>query len=767
MFGFPKRGLVASPVVAIDDDLLSYPPTPKGMPVVDPVALLDRQRDILGKIKEALPPLGWSEFDVLIRPTLNNVAAFVHLLPASEQDHHRLAGGLLRHLLESARWASQFALNRVFEPFGDPRRRRETEPRWHVAVALAGLLHDIGKPVTDMEVTTVQGHAWNPLEESLYAWAQKNRIERYYIRFRTGRHERHETLPSLMFGQVVARDLQTWLAEPGPEIIQAMSVTLAGGNAGTDEKIRALRHFQEKGDFASVAEDKQRSGILFSNPSMGLPLQNYMIAAMSSLIDDGSWTVNRPGSRLWRLRLPDGDEGLYIVWKKGAQEVEQRARQMQMPGVPSDPVRAAAVLLETGVAIPWPAETGDNRSYWPIAPEALRGVVLLSVRLRTLDLFRNLPMPEAVEGVLVPRKADGDGEVDGADAPREPDAAPLVAVAPADELADVNSPPSVPPHAPESPTPPTADPPARAAPQKKRESAPRHAPPAPIPEPTAEPAPEATPAPARPDPAPSIPDKTPLPSCPDVGAREAPGQADRRAGAGHARTGLRRVEQRLRRESGTASTACRKLGRGRKDPRQCGRRDCGWPAEVGPSPRARGKADRHPLSRGGATFQGSVAAGRGRRRARYPGAVRSGARSRSHQSAAAGADGGQDQGSGLEAGSRPSGARGGERGGRQPPEVGRRPGTGTVGARHDHNGGERDGRHDSGAARATETSGAPSRAGSRTAGAAVTERGAIGATAGAGARATEATRPNATPPAGLGPDRGIPGDPLGRGIGRP
>src|SRR5690606_34767029 len=133
-------------------------------------------------------------------PVIKRYAEFVHLLPASEAHHHRGAGGLLRHGLEVGFWAAQFSLGQVFPYDGPPRNKRAHELRWLFAAFVAGLTHDLGKPLSDMEITTAQGESvWPPYIESLEGWANRVQAERYFVRWRSTRvHKRHEAFTLMM-----------------------------------------------------------------------------------------------------------------------------------------------------------------------------------------------------------------------------------------------------------------------------------------------------------------------------------------------------------------------------------------------------------------------------------------------------------------------------------------------------------------------------------------------------------------------------------------
>ena len=110
-------------------------------------------------------------FERDVRPLLAAFAEFVQLLPASESHHHAQPGGLLVHLLEVAAHALHFR-DAYKLPLGvAPEEQTRLAARYTYAVLVAGLLHDIGKPVTDV-VVQLQGASgeskpWVPLGLSL------------------------------------------------------------------------------------------------------------------------------------------------------------------------------------------------------------------------------------------------------------------------------------------------------------------------------------------------------------------------------------------------------------------------------------------------------------------------------------------------------------------------------------------------------------------------------------------------------------------------
>lgn len=151
-----RRRRSTPPATAPDEAIPRYPPFLEGIPVTPVARVLDTQTALIERLRQATC-LATAAFERLVLPVLSRYAGFVHLLPASETHHHRLTGGLFRHGLEVALLATQRAQGRLFGYGLPPEQRHRLEPGWQLAALLAGLCHDLGKPVTDLRVTSRQG----------------------------------------------------------------------------------------------------------------------------------------------------------------------------------------------------------------------------------------------------------------------------------------------------------------------------------------------------------------------------------------------------------------------------------------------------------------------------------------------------------------------------------------------------------------------------------------------------------------------------------
>jgi len=390
----PSGFAVSAAAPADDPEIPRYPPFLKGLPVAAPARILATQGELIARLQDALAFTD-ARFAALVRPVVERYAAFVHLLPASEAHHHRGAGGLFRHGLEVAFHAAQASQGRIFALDRGPAERRELEPRWRLAAGLAGLCHDVGKPVSDLSVSDREGRTtWRPLLETLADWAKANSVEHYFLRWRERRQARHETFGLLVLERILTPEVTAWLVDADPEVLQGLLAAVAGIDDGA-----ALGTLVAEADRASVERDLRENHIDPAATSLGVPVDRYLLDAMRRLARGGRWQINIPGARLWML-----SEGLHVVWPAGAEDIVGLLAADKVPGIPRDPDTLADILLERGLAIPR-QEGANTHRYWRLAPAPLardgQVVTLSMLRLASPDLVL-AGAPPALAGVVPP-----------------------------------------------------------------------------------------------------------------------------------------------------------------------------------------------------------------------------------------------------------------------------------------------------------------------------------------------------------------------------
>jgi len=378
----------------VDEDIPRYPPFAKGLPAAPTAKLIKSQEELIGRIRGALR-FNKPEFEDIVLPVIERYAAYVHLLPASEAHHHRGAGGLFRHGLEVGFWSAQRAESHQFCVGDTPQNRRENEPRWQFACFLGGLLHDVGKPLSDVAVTDKTGSKeWNPYESSLAGWTKRESVNHYFLRWRDKRGKRHEKFSIMNLDQIITPTAKSYLNQPGPNIMEALLESIVGTSASD-----TVAQIVLWADGESVRRDLVNQRLDIDEYSYGVPVERYIFDALRQLVSVTK--INEPGALIWRL-----DKGVYLAWNQIVPEIRHIIEKDNIPGVPRNADTLADILIERGFAVPF-QETTESKPvrYWRIYPEVLKGVPLNCLRLDDLELiFTNEPPPPVKASFTVPNE---------------------------------------------------------------------------------------------------------------------------------------------------------------------------------------------------------------------------------------------------------------------------------------------------------------------------------------------------------------------------
>lgn len=376
-------------------DTPRYPPFTEGLPAVSPEALLDTQESLIRQLKHELA-LTPEQNKALVDPLLVSYASFVHLLPASKAHHHRGAGGMLRHGLEVALWATRGFHTKIIDGHESGERRKVLEPRWRLAVAVAGLCHDIGKTAYDVTVTDPTGKKiWDVYGGLLSEWIETERLDRYFISWRSGReHKVHERFGHLLTMRVIPREVLSFLNEADPRIIAVMHETIAGQIPKGPAKV--VHELVMSADQRSVQRDIKGQRVADSDSALGVPVAKYLVDAMKRLIDLGEWKANQEGQPLWVT-----GEGVFLDWDKAVPQITGLLISDGISGIPRSHDSVAESLSDFDVITKQVTADGTETFYVPVAPEKLcskkRVHKFKAVELSALDILFDGPHPAPVE----------------------------------------------------------------------------------------------------------------------------------------------------------------------------------------------------------------------------------------------------------------------------------------------------------------------------------------------------------------------------------
>jgi hypothetical protein len=380
-----------------------YPPVAKAIPAEPLDGILYRNRQRILDINEALG-LSDEEFDTLLMPIIRNFASFVHLLPSSEAHHHRGAGGALRHSLEVAFWSARAAEDIIFCRNSNPVERRKIEPLWRVATCVAGLLHDAGKPIADVTVADENGEIWHPLQQPLYEFLRSKRRSGYYISWRGGRYKRHEAFTQRAFDKIVPSSFVSHLMAHDPNIMFAVNDAFY-----TLDDSNHIAKIVNWADQESVRRDamedvERRTGGDFD---YGLPIHRHVFNSMRRLLQNGKWTINQPGAKVWH-----GDEGTFVVFKHGLTEIISDIKKEVGVTIRNDADGLVDEFIQRGLVRPRYVPGGEPQSdeelgeyylYWVITPKILENagggepIKLTAIKIDSADRLFRSELPAAAD----------------------------------------------------------------------------------------------------------------------------------------------------------------------------------------------------------------------------------------------------------------------------------------------------------------------------------------------------------------------------------
>jgi conjugal transfer pilus assembly protein TraI len=315
------------------------------------------QRDVIQDFKMQLR-LKEGEFEHWIVPILERYAAFVHLLPASAEHHHSQPGGMWAHSLEVAREAARLANSiELVDVDVDPVERHALLPRWRMAAGMAGLLHDIGKPIADVGAISADGEIWNAFEMPLAAWIEQRAQAGYHFHWRrTKRGKMHEMFGLLGVREVLGGEFLAHLSgiSGGFDIL----LDMFGAIIGNESMSNRLVDIVKQADSRSVAADLERSmrGHAAVGEGARYSLGARLMHGVKELVAAKRWPINRPGSAVWVT-----DKGVFLVFPEVLRVVREHLVDAGISGIPADPIVLADTLASQGVISVWTSDQGINR----------------------------------------------------------------------------------------------------------------------------------------------------------------------------------------------------------------------------------------------------------------------------------------------------------------------------------------------------------------------------------------------------------------------
>lgn len=270
------------------------------------------------------------EWKCLGAPLLEGFAGFCQRLPASESHHHAHPGGLLEHSLDVATRALRLRQGLMLPHGADAEDIARLKSRWSYAVLVAALLHDIGKPISDLTITcgNARGEGpWQPLAGSL----PEQSMDWYRVAFVRGRaYALHQRLAVLLLQKLVPAEAIAWLSAPGGPMPELMAY-LSG-----EAKEGALVYMVTQADRQSVAANLMAGPRVRFASARDVPLIERLMAGLRGMLAEGLLPLNRDGAAGF---VKDGS--IWLVCKRTADELREYLQKNELaapdgaPGLPS------------------------------------------------------------------------------------------------------------------------------------------------------------------------------------------------------------------------------------------------------------------------------------------------------------------------------------------------------------------------------------------------------------------------------------------------
>lgn len=318
-----------------------YPPEDPGLPAVSVDEILHGAQFKIQRLAEIAGGTA-SEFERLYIGPLRNLAAQVHLLPATPFLHYSAPCGLFNMCLDIGLMARQAAEGKIFVPEATIEVRHRTEGAWRYSAYLAGLLCQLHVPVGSMTVTDAKGEQWPRYASSISRWLSEKKLERYFVIW----HEKARVTGgegASLLASVVPGEVMDWLATTDSQIIRDLNIAVTREMNSSESILGAIvRSVTSRVKEVDAMQQPSRFGRL----TIGTQFEAHVLNTMRELIEKKQWKVNEPGGNLFW-----GSDGLYVTWPKGLKDVIDVFEQRGLRGMPRSSVTLAELLGNSGVVI--------------------------------------------------------------------------------------------------------------------------------------------------------------------------------------------------------------------------------------------------------------------------------------------------------------------------------------------------------------------------------------------------------------------------------
>ena len=335
----------------LNDDVIGDLPDPQGIPLVQTRIIAERMDRELRFIKSELG-LDETEFNTYFAPIFLSLIEFVDLLPASEYKHHATGGGLIYHSCDVAKRGMRAAQHTQFpNKSGIISDTQQSRKQWKTATVIACLMHDCGKVITDMVVTNGKDSerklCWDPHGLTISKWAEKHKIERYFVEWTSERHNKHQAASLTVMQRLVPQKTWSWInSAPEGKFIHNCLLGFLSDQDGNNP----ISKIVSECDAESVRQDMFHNRSQITKQLKRIPISELLADIMSFNILERKWTINSKAAKVWYV-----DDELYISWEAAVPEMIDEVIKGGF-SIPEVPTVLAKIMVEEGMAKPFSKE---------------------------------------------------------------------------------------------------------------------------------------------------------------------------------------------------------------------------------------------------------------------------------------------------------------------------------------------------------------------------------------------------------------------------
>lgn len=343
--------------------------------------ILESNRELIGRIKLCYG-CDAASFNTDLLAPIRQYVEYVNQLPATVDAYFTAAGGLARIGLETAFYALQATDSQIFAGRATISNRRVLEPRWRRATFIAGLCNELHRTLSHVRVSDAKGQEWQPYLMSLSCWAKEKGVSCPKIRWQTAPETR--ALGLFALPMIVPAETMCDLAKDNAMIVPHMLASIAGASMYHEHSVmyKLVRHAA-----ALVIHRNLRAASGSEGGRPTLHMVRYLVEAMRELVlSHHGWQPNTGRSRLWY-----GQDGLFLVWPNGINDVVKLLEDERLPGIPNSASDVLDILEAADLVRGQSAECRVWTIYPPGVTEPLEAIRFSS--------------PFSVLAVLTPRPA--------------------------------------------------------------------------------------------------------------------------------------------------------------------------------------------------------------------------------------------------------------------------------------------------------------------------------------------------------------------------